>query len=57
MEIKVNLKEVKELVTSPEFTTFLINHCVDMGTSAFILQSLFERIAYEEAKEKHGQVQ
>ena len=41
MDMQVDLKEVEELVTSPDFTTFLIEHSVDIGTSAFILQALF----------------
>lgn len=58
MNMQVDLKEVEELVKSTDFTTFLIEHSVDIGTSAFILQTLFERIAYEKEREKrNGHVQ
>ena len=58
MNIQVDLKEVEELVQNPDFVTFLIEHSVDIGTSAFILQALFERIAYEKEREKrNGQIQ
>jgi hypothetical protein len=58
MNMQVDLREVEELVKSPDFTTFLIEHTVDISTSAFILQALFERIAYEKEREKrNGYVQ
>lgn len=54
MNVEINLQEAEKLIKSPEFTTFLIEHCVDISTSAFILQALFERIAYEKEKEKRN---
>lgn len=54
MNMQVDLKEVEELVQNPDFVTFLIEHSVDIGTSAFILQALFERIAYEKEREKRN---
>ena len=58
MNMQVDLKEVEELVKNPNFATFLIEHSTNVGTSAFILQTPFERIAYEKEREKrNGHVQ
>lgn len=54
MDMQVDLKEVEELVKSQDFTTFLLEHTVNIGTSAFILQALFERVAYEKEREKRN---
>lgn len=55
--MEIDLQEVEELIKSPDFTTFLIEHSNNVTTCSFILQALFERIAYEKEREKqNGQV-
>lgn len=54
MNMQVDLKEVEELVKNPDFATFLIEHSTNIGTSAFILQALFERIADEKERGKRN---
>lgn len=50
MEIKCNLDNIKEYVNSDKFTSFLVNNTADIGTAAFILQVLLDKI--DEIKEE-----
>lgn len=57
LTMEIDLQEVEELIKSPDFNTFLVEHSNNVNTCSFILQALFERIAYEKEKEKrNGQV-
>lgn len=44
MEINCNLDNIKEFVNSDKFTSFLVNNTTDIGTAAFILQTLLDKI-------------
>lgn len=44
MEIMCNLDNIKEFVNSDKFTNFLVNNTTDIGTAAFILQTLLDKI-------------
>lgn len=44
MEINCNLDNIKEFVSSDKFTSFLVNNTTDIGTAAFVLQTLLDRI-------------
>ena len=52
--MEIDLQEVEELIKSPDFNVFLIEHSNNVNTCSFILQALFERIAYEKEKEKRN---
>ena len=51
MEINVNLNEVKEFVQSDKFIQFMLNNTTDIGVSAFILQTLIEKISELESED------
>lgn len=44
MNIDVDLKNVREFVTSEKFTTFLTSNTTDFGTAAFILQTVLDKL-------------
>ena len=45
MEIDVNLNEVKDFVQSDKFIQFMLNNTTNIGVSAFILQTILEKIS------------
>lgn len=51
MECICNLDNIKEFVNSSKFTSFLVNNTTDIGTAAFILQTLAEKINELEKEE------
>lgn len=40
----INLEEVEQFIESDEFIQFLLNNTTDLGTCAFILQTIHEKI-------------
>lgn len=44
MEIECNLDNIKEFINSAKFANFLVNNTTDIGTAAFILQTLYDKI-------------
>lgn len=44
MNIDIDLKNVREFVTSEKFTTFLTSNTTDFGTAAFILQTVLHEL-------------
>ena len=51
MEIDVNLNEVKDFVQSDKFIQFMLNNTTNIGVSAFILQTILEKISELESEE------
>lgn len=49
MEMTVNIKEVKEFVTSKKFTQFLLNNTTDFSVAGYILTILMNEIERVEA--------
>ena len=49
MEMTVNIKEVKEFVTSKKFTQFLLNNTTDFSVASYILTVLMNEIERVEA--------
>ena len=44
MEIDIDIKNVEEFVLSDEFRNFLMSKTTNFGTSAFVLQTLLDKI-------------
>lgn len=45
MSMMIDLEDVDRLVNSEDFTHFLLSHTTDFSTAAFILDTLFKKIA------------
>lgn len=44
MEIELNIKNVKEFILSDGFRNFLMSKTTNIGTAAFILQTLLDKV-------------
>lgn len=44
MNIDIDLKNVREFVTSEKFTTFLTSNTTNFGTAAFVLQTVLNEL-------------
>ena len=53
MDMAIDIIDVKQFVNSDKFSQFLLNNTTDFTTTAFILQTLFEKI--EEVEKEMGE--
>lgn len=50
--MNIDLDEVNKFVESDDFIQFLLNHTTDLGTAAYVIQTLHEQVKKDKASLK-----